>query len=422
MSIFKRGKIYWYHFILEGQHIQESTKQTNRTVARQMEAAHRTRLAMGRVGIVERKPAPVLREFAVRFIEAIEVRSAEKPQTIRFYKTKLDRLLEFEPLASASLDKIDESLIERYVQVRVRKAAPATVNREMATLRRLLRLAYEWQIVNRVPRIRMLSGERNREFVLSHEQEQSYLAIAPQPLKDVAILILETGLRVGEAVALLWSDVHIDPINGALYGYLRIRDGKSRNALRNLSLTMRAQAMLRNRYSETSSEWVFPGKGENAFLVTSLGHQHEKVRNVFGSPKDFVIHSLRHTMLTRLGEAGVDAFTIMRIAGHSSITVSQRYVHPSPEAMERAFEKLEALNNRASIRQTAKTLRPATNPATLQISPSRKLPVNSSLKRLGPLAQWLEQRTHNPLVGGSNPPGAIHKSSQEASYPIRLCV
>ena len=49
-------------------------------------------------------------------------------------------------------------------------------------------------------------------------------------------------------------------------------------------------------------------------------------------------------MLTRLGEAGADAFTIMRIAGHSSVTVSQRYVHPTPEGMERAFERLENLN------------------------------------------------------------------------------
>ena len=49
-------------------------------------------------------------------------------------------------------------------------------------------------------------------------------------------------------------------------------------------------------------------------------------------------------MLTRLGEAGVDAFTIMRITGHSSVTVSQKYVHPSPESIERAFAKLEALN------------------------------------------------------------------------------
>jgi hypothetical protein len=46
-------------------------------------------------------------------------------------------------------------------------------------------------------------------------------------------------------------------------------------------------------------------------------------------------------MLTRLGEAGVDAFTIKRIAGHSSITVSERYVHPTPESVERAFERLE---------------------------------------------------------------------------------
>ena len=46
-----------------------------------------------------------------------------------------------------------------------------------------------------------------------------------------------------------------------------------------------------------------------------------------------LIHSLKHTMLTRLGEAGADAFTIMRIAGHGSVTTSQRYVHPTQEGM-----------------------------------------------------------------------------------------
>ncbi len=54
-----------------------------------------------------------------------------------------------------------------------------------------------------------------------------------------------------------------------------------------------------------------------------------------------MVHSLRHNMQTRLGLLGLEAFTIMKIAGHSSITVSQRYVHPSPESVERAFEKLE---------------------------------------------------------------------------------
>jgi hypothetical protein len=45
-------------------------------------------------------------------------------------------------------------------------------------------------------------------------------------------------------------------------------------------------------------------------------------------------------MLTRLGESGADAFTIMRIAGHSSVMVRA----PAPEAMERAFERLQKLN------------------------------------------------------------------------------
>jgi integrase len=64
-------------------------------------------------------------------------------------------------------------------------------------------------------------------------------------------------------------------------------------------------------------------------------------------PEDFVLHSLRHTFLTRLGEAGADAFTIMKLAGHSSVIVSQRYVHPTPESVELAFDRLETLNRKA---------------------------------------------------------------------------
>ena len=48
-------------------------------------------------------------------------------------------------------------------------------------------------------------------------------------------------------------------------------------------------------------------------------------------------------MLTRLGESFADAFTIMRIAGHSSVVISRRYVHPSPESLQHAFERLEPL-------------------------------------------------------------------------------
>jgi len=58
----------------------------------------------------------------------------------------------------------------------------------------------------------------------------------------------------------------------------------------------------------------------------------------------FVLYSLRHTMLTRLGESGAEAFTIQKIAGHSRSVISQRYVHPTPTLIENAFTRFEAYN------------------------------------------------------------------------------
>ena len=61
--------------------------------------------------------------------------------------------------------------------------------------------------------------------------------------------------------------------------------------------------------------------------------------------KSFEPYCLRHSALTRLAEAGCDAFTLARIAGHSSITITQRYCHPQADAIERAFGKLAGGHN-----------------------------------------------------------------------------
>jgi integrase len=74
---------------------------------------------------------------------------------------------------------------------------------------------------------------------------------------------------------------------------------------------------------------------------------HNKARETLKLCREFVIHSLRHTFLTGLGESGAEALTIMKLAGHSSIAMSQRYVHPTPEAMERAMERLDSMNQKA---------------------------------------------------------------------------
>jgi hypothetical protein len=75
-----------------------------------------------------------------------------------------------------------------------------------------------------------------------------------------------------------------------------------------------------------------------------LDQQQNRVRELLKFPADFVHHSLRRTFGAHLGEAGADAFTLMRLTRHSTVTVSQRYVHPSPEAVELAFGRLVALN------------------------------------------------------------------------------
>ena len=118
-------------------------------------------------------------------------------------------------------------------------------------------------------------------------------------------------------------------------------------------------------------------------------------------PNDCVIHSLRHTFLTRFSEAGADAFTIKKVAGHSSVTISERYIHPTPEGQERAFERFANLN-REAVEKTE-----TTGVATVQ---SRPL-----VSHCAPVAQRLEQQTHNLLVRGSNPCGGT-KSTGGFSY------
>lgn len=368
MAIFKRGRVYWYHFVFNGEHVQASTKQGNPRVARQMEAAHKTRLAKGEVGIEERKPAPTLKEFAQRFIDEIQVRCSEKPATIQFYAIKLKRLLEFEPLASARLDRIDEELIAAYVQNRSKQASRAganrkqpravsdektisavSVNRELATLRRLLRIAHDWQMIPRVPKIRLnLKAERNREYVMSHATERNYLEFAPQPLHDAALLMLDTGLRISELLSLEWPQVHFQPVGNAQFGFVHVREGKTKNAPRNLSLSPRVKAMLETRHSTAKSAYVFADEsGLQPVSINTLEDQHKRMKAALSLPKDAVIHSFRHTFGTRIGESGADAFTIMKAMGHSSVVVSQKYVHPTPEAMERAFDRLNAANEKA---------------------------------------------------------------------------
>jgi integrase len=348
--VYRRGNTWWYEFVFDGERVRESTKQSNKRVAEQMEAAAKTQLAKGEVGIEERKKAPTFAEFAPRFMATIETQCADKPATVRFYRAKL-KYLEA-ALADIRLDKIDEDAIEAYKNNRARTKSrrkrplsPGAVNRELATLRRLIRMAHEFKLINRIPRVRMLRGEMEREYILTHELEPLYLAACPDPLDSIALLLLDCGLRNTEARLLDWTDVHLEPAAGAKYGYVTIRAFNSKNSKpRNVPLSERVVRMLKIRGPQKSG-LVFTRESGHELTAAELDQKHDRVRKMLKLPTDFVLHSLRHTFGTRLGEAGADAFTIMKLMGHSTVTVSQRYVHPSPESVERAYERMQALNS-----------------------------------------------------------------------------
>jgi integrase len=310
---------------------------------------------------LRKAPVPTLADFSKRFLDTVRVRCAAKPRTIEFYVQQTRYLLAFDFLANRPLHVIDEATVEEFAQARRQQVGPATTNRGLAVLRRMLRLAQEWRLLDRIPRVRLLRGERNREFVLSREQERIYLEFCPTILHDVAMLMLDTGLGPAEALGLQWPDTQQE--------YLQVREGKTRYRARSVNLTSRVAAMLESRRQGSPSAFVFAADSKKPLLPSSLAHLHARVRRRLKLPADFVLYSLRHTALTRLGESGADAFTIMRIAGHSSVTTSQRYVHPSSETVALAIARLDTSNQQA-LGQVADGKRTGTRTDTVIPPPS----------------------------------------------------
>jgi hypothetical protein len=178
MAIFKRGRVYWYHFIFNGQHAQESTKQGNPRVARQMEAAHRTALAKGEVGFREKKSTPTLNEFCRDRVEpwARSMFEQTSVNTWRWYRAGLRSIYAYSPLACMKLNEItSESGADFAAHKQAEGLEVASVNASVRVLRRVLKLALEWGIIPSAPKLRLLRGERHRERVISPEEEAKYL-------------------------------------------------------------------------------------------------------------------------------------------------------------------------------------------------------------------------------------------------------
>jgi integrase len=371
MSIFKRGKVYWYHFIFSGQHVQESTKQGNPRVARQIEAAHRTALAKGEVGIREKKLVPTLETFKAIFVEWVRATKDNK-RTQKFYETCFEKLLDFKPLARTTLDRIDEPLIEQFKQVVLNDVSRTTCNRYLSTLKKALRHAQrKLKLMDKLPVIELYGkeegAERECEFVYTTGQYQEWLKAAREPLRSASILAHDGGICRGELLSLKRDCVHLrnSPDERGFWGTIAIRRGLKRTSRRrDIPISEDMAAVLSGLLMESKCDYVFTGLHDHSqpLSANTLADQHRGVMEMCSFHPDAGLHALRHTFLTEAGRHTQNVRALQRLAGHSRIETTMRYVHPDQEDLLEIMERV----------QVARTQRIQAAPATVSATANQQ--------------------------------------------------
>jgi len=230
----------------------------------------------------------------------------------------------------------------------------STINSSLRVVRRVLRLAVEWGAAESSPKVKLLPGEQHRERVVAPQEEAKYLSAVPELIASIAAVLCDTGLRPEECFRLRWEA--ITWVNGR-HGTLLVTHGKTAAARRVLPMTPRVRGILETRWEAADKPvegwvWVAPTRSGHV-ESSSLKKQHarafktlreEAEKNNEMAIRPFVLYSLRHTFLTRLGESGCNVWTLARIAGHSDIRMSARYVHPSENAVLNAMSRLGGHN------------------------------------------------------------------------------
>lgn len=206
----------------------------------------------------------------------------------------------------------------------------ATVNRKLAALSKMLNVAADLELINRVPRIRRERESEPRSAVLGNADQHKLLdamrLVAGHHEADLIEFLLLTGLRVGEALALRGED--LDRTTRSI----RVANTKA-NRPRTVPLPERALELW-DRQICVEVPWAgiqyqaLWGEFRAACKFAGLANQN------------LVLHSLRHTYASRLVKAGVNLRAVQKLLGHSSITVTQRYAHLDLEDLTNAVAKL----------------------------------------------------------------------------------
>jgi len=212
--------------------------------------------------------------------------------------------------------------------------SPATVNRKLAALSKMLNVAVEHGVIDRAPRIPRNKERKNRFRYLTRAEETrllEYWLAQNEPLMfDLTGFLLDTGARCfSEALRLKWADLSPDFSHVTFW---ETKTGKPRT----VPLTKRCSDLFATVKNRATAETVFHG-----LTGSKVQRLWDKMRRELEGFQDVTLHTLRHTCCTRLVEGGADIKRVMEWMGHNNAATTMRYMQMRPQALDDVVHLLE---------------------------------------------------------------------------------
>jgi len=308
----RKSPIWTMDYVVEGKPRCESTRTTNKKLAEKILNKRLMEIVEGRFGL-PKSNAPRLERFSQDFLSSIRYELTRK----RYASSLVSLRAHF---SDTQLSDITSGKIDEFKEARLGdQVRSATVNRDLAVLRRMLRIAERKRLITRSPfhEVEMLEErkERRQPHILTFDEEKRLLATAAEHIRVLAILILETGLRSGkEALSLKWADIDF------LSESIKVRQSKTMAGQRIVPMSSRCNAELlrwQELFGPNFSEYVFPKPGHPETHLRDVRVAWANALSAAGL-KQFWIYDLRSTFCSRVIQAGVSHIFVAQIMGHSS--------------------------------------------------------------------------------------------------------
>jgi len=335
MGLYKRHQVWWMSVMYQGRQVRRSTGTTDRRLAKAILAKVRVQIVEGRFFERQEEQSRTFEELMERYLTEHAARKAQ-PRHYRSYAKHLTAFFGGYTLAEITPNVIVDYKNRRYAA----GLKPASINRELATLKKAFNLAvkeWEWCRDNPVSRVSMEREHNQRDRWLSLEEERRLLDACAPWLHDLVTFALHTGMRMGEIVELTWRGIDFTRRTVTVF---RSKNGERRTIPVNDTVlsVLKDKAKLRSLKTEV----VFCSK---VFTALECGHLRRSFRVALckAQIEDFHFHDLRHTFATRLVQAGVDLYKVQRLLGHQSPIMRQRYAHHYPESLRDGVELLDRL-------------------------------------------------------------------------------